>query len=375
MNRAPYELVLQSRVPDARPTYRFHTADGICSKRSFRTAELLLVDSLWDADPGRLLALEANYGVVGIVLASRAPAVDLVESSARATHLCERNAAENDRDVSVTLAADVTTFDDAFDSVAYAPKPYTPLSVGTQRIADALSVLRPGGSLYLAASKRTGLARYEACLRETAATVEGVAERDGCSLLEATRPRSFEPPTYVSLRTIRPDVDGTTLSLVTVPGLFSASRLDDGTRLLLESTTVEDGERVLDVCCGYGAVGAYAARVADCEVWLSDDDRVATSCAESSLSASGVDGTIVTADCAEGVADRTFDTVLCNPPTHAGSGVLSELFAGVRGVLAPDGELAVVHHRELDLRDRLSLFGTIERVRTGDEHVVLRATG
>lgn len=375
MNRAPYELVLQSRVSDARPTYRFHTADGVCSKRSFRTAELLLVDSLWDANLGHLLALEANYGVVGTVLASRAHAVVLVESSARATQLCERNAAENDRDVSVTLAAEVTTFDDAFDAVAYAPKPYTPLSVGTQRIADALSVLRPGGNLYLAASKQTGLARYEACLRETAATVEQVAERDECSLLEATRPRSFEPPTYVSPRAIRPEVDGATLSLVTVPGLFSASQLDDGTRLLLKSTTVEDGERVLDVCCGYGAAGVYAARVADCEVWLSDDDRVATSCAECSLSASGVDGTVVTADGAEGVTDRTFDSVLCNPPTHAGSGVLSELFAGVRRVLAPDGELAVVHHRELDLRDCLSRFGTIERVRTGDEHVVLRATG
>jgi 16S rRNA (guanine1207-N2)-methyltransferase len=371
VRRAPDELALQSQVPGARPVYRFHTADGVRSKRSFRTAELLLVDSLWEVDPGRLLVPEANYGVVGTVLADRATAAHMVESSARAAELCEQNAAENGGEVAVTLLADVASLDDAFDTVAYAPKPYTPLSVGKQYVSDCLSVLRPGGRLYLAASEGAGFARYEECCRGIAATVERISERDGCYLLEATRPRSFEPPAYVSPRTIRPKINGTTLSLVTVPGLFSASRLDDGTRLLLETASIEDGERVLDVCCGYGAIGTYAGRVADCEVWLSDDDRVATGCAECSLRASGVDGSVVTADCAEGVADRTFDRVLCNPPTHAGSDVLSELFAGIRGVLASDGESTVVHHREPDLRAHLSGFDRIERLRTGDEHTVL----
>jgi 16S rRNA (guanine1207-N2)-methyltransferase len=88
-----------------------------------------------------------------------------------------------------------------------------------------------------------------------------------------------------------------------------------------------------------------------------------------------VDGTVVTADCLEGVADRTFDRVLCNPPTHAGADVLAELFDGAHGVLAAAGRLEVVHHRALDLRRYLSRFDAIDRVRTGAEHVVLRATG
>ncbi|WP_254543963.1 methyltransferase [Halomarina pelagica] len=372
MRYAPYELALKSRVSGARSIYRFHTADGVCSKRSFRNAELLLVESLWETDLGHFLSLEANYGVVGVVLADRADAVHMASSSARATRLCERNAIENDADATTTLVADITTLDWSFDTVAYAPKPYTPLSVGQQRIADALSVLRPGGSLYIAASKRTGLTRYEQCLRELAATVEQRSEYDGCVLLEATRPPSFEPPTYATPRELGVEINGVTLSLITVPGLFSPSQLDSGTRLLLETTTIEDGEKVLDICCGYGVVGTYAGRVADCDVWLSDDDRVATSCAECSLRASGVDGTVVTADCAEGVADQTFDRVFCNPPTHAGADVLSELFSGIHDVLAPDGELAVVHRRELDLRAHLSQFDTIERLRTANGYVVLR---
>ena len=123
------------------------------------------------------------------------------------------------------------------------------------------------------------------------------------------------------------------------------------------------------------AIGVYAGLSADCEVWLSDDDRVATACAECSLEASGVDATVVTADCTAGVADRTFDRVCCNPPTHAGNGVLDELFAGIADVLARGGELTTVHHRDLDLRGYLSRFDRVETRRTGAEHVVLSATG
>jgi 16S rRNA (guanine1207-N2)-methyltransferase len=377
MRNAPYKLALESHVPDGRPVYQFHTADGVLSKRSFRDAELFLIETLWDADLdlGRLLCLEANYGVVGVALANRAAAVHMTESSARAGELCKRNAAENGVDASTTLVADVSALADSFDTVAYAPKPYMPLSVGSQRIAGALSLLEPGGSLHVAASKRTGLARYEGTLNELAASVERIAQRGDHVLLEATRPRSFDPPTYVSPRTIRPQIDGVTLSLVTVPGLFSPSGLDDGTRLLVETATFEDGETVLDLACGYGAIGTYAGRVANCEVWLSDDDRVATSCAECSLHASDVDGTVVTADCVEGVAGETFDRVVSNPPTHAGSGVLSELFAGAGDVLVPDGELTVVHHHELDLRPYLERFDATERRRTDGDHVVVRASG
>lgn len=374
MRRPSYELALESRGSGDRATYRFHTADGVCSKRSFRTAELLLAEYLWETDLGQLLSLEANYGVVGVLLANRAGSVQLVESSARAKQLCERNAFENDIGISTTLTADVATLEDTFDTIAYAPKPYTPLSVGMQRIADSLAVLQPDGHLYVAASKGVGLRRYERGLREVAETVEELAESDGCSLLQATRPQSFELPSFVSPREIRPEINGITLSLITVPGLFSPAEVDHGTRLLLEAATFDDGDDVLDICCGYGAIGTYAGRVGASDVWLSDDDRVATSRAECSLRASGVDGTVVTADCAEGVADRTFGKVLCNPPTHAGNGVLSELFAGVYKVLAPDGELTVVHHRELDLRDHLGQFTTIETVRTSHKHVVLRVS-
>lgn len=370
----PGELALDSRVSTGPDRYRFETADGVRSKESFRDAELGLLESLWEADLGQLLVPEANYGVVGTVLAERARAVHMTESSARAAGLCERNAERNRVDAAVSVVQWCTALDESFDAVAYAPKPYDPIVVGEQRIANALSALQPGGKLYLAASKRTGLARYEDCLRSLADDVTRRGTHGDQRILEATRPPTVDSPSYVSPRTIRATVDGIALSLVTVPGLFSHAELDAGTRLLLEAASVDDGERVLDLCCGYGPVGTYADLTADCEVVCSDDDAVATACAERSLRVSGADGRVVTGDCVEAVADRRFDRVLCNPPTHAGDGVLSALFDGVHDVLAPGGRLTLVHHRHLDLRRHLSAFDAVERRETGSEHVVLAVT-
>jgi 16S rRNA (guanine1207-N2)-methyltransferase len=321
-----------------------------------------------------VLVPEAGYGVVPMVLAD-ASGIDVraTESSARAAALCRRNARENGvADVTVALAADLAGLDGAYDAVAYAPRPYTPLSVGRQRLADACSLLRPGGRCYLAARERAGRARYASTLETIAGDVETVAERGDCTLLAATVD-GVDPPTYVTPRTLTPTVGDVTLSLRSVPGLFAAAGLDDGTRLLCEAVDPAPGERVLDLCSGYGAIGAYVARAgSDLDVVLTDDDRAATVCAECGLDATGVEARVVTADCLEGVSGP-FDRILCNPPTHAGSGVLAELFAGARAALAPGGSLAFVRHRALDLSEHLDGFSRVRTRREGAEHVVRTA--
>ncbi len=382
MTRSPTELVLDSRTMGGPDRYRFDTDDGLCSPDSFRTADLLLLDALWDRSPDRLLVPRANYGVVGVVLSHAGSDVTMTETSSRARNYCARNIARNDADAAVTLVADLVSpgrddcpaIDGEFDAAAYAPRPYVPVAVGKQRIADSLTALEPGGTLFVAATTESGGNRYANCLRNVATGVEVVAHRCGCEVLAATRPAVFEPPTYVDPRTLKASVDGVSLSLHTVPGLFAATGVDHGTRLLAEAADVADGDRVLDCCCGYGTLGAYAATVADCEVWLTDDDAVATACAERSLAESDAAGTVVTADGTAGVAGEVFETVLCNPPTHAGDRVLNDLFAGVRGVLAPDGVLWVVHHRSLDLSTHFRAFSTVETAAHGREHVVRRVS-
>jgi|GEM_PF-468124 len=382
-------LVLGSRTDAGPDRFEFHTAGGVDAADAFCPGELLALEHLWDRDCGRLRTVGARYGVVGVVLADRAESVRMTASSARAAALCERNAAENGVDATVELATGLASIDGRtgarVDTAVYVPEPYTPLEIGTRRLRSAVDSLAGDGALYLAAKPETGLGRYEDALADGATTVETVAERDGWSLLRAPgsaiatgsatadggRPVDGSEPPFDR---VEATVDGIDLELVTAPGLFAAGDLDHGTRLLAETATVADGDRVLDLCCGYGPLAAYAGRVADCDVWATDDDALATAAAERTLAENGVDGRVVTADCTAGVAHRTFDAILCNPPTHAGSGVLTGLFRGAADALARDGRCWVVHHRALDLDDPLAAFDRVETVASGDEHVVRSAS-
>jgi 23S rRNA (guanine1835-N2)-methyltransferase len=242
--------------------------------------------------------------------------------------------------------------------------------VGKQRLVDALSTLNPGGRCVLAGRPTGGLNRYEACLDRHADSVETLSKSGDVQVIAGTVSDPPDPPQFVEYNSVQASVDGIDLSLVTAPGLFSPTALDDGTRHLLETATVEDGERVLDLCCGCGPIGAYAASVADVDVVLADDDIRATDCARRTLDATGVNGTVRTSDCTRAVVGP-FDRVLCNPPTHAGAGVLGDLFAGVNDVLASGGVLSVVHHRRLDLSDHLSRVGSIVEQVDGAEHTVV----
>ncbi|WP_435115247.1 methyltransferase [Halolamina sp. C58] len=366
-------LELAAGVPDGPDSYRFHTADGVASPGSFRTAELLLLRSLHGAAPGDHLSVQSNYGVVGVGIAASAASVRMTEASARRARLCRRNAAENGADVHTAIVADIGRLLRRYDTASYAPESHTPIAVGKQRIADALATLRPGGRLFVAAADGAGGSRYADCLRELTGDCRTVASADGCVVSVAERPREFEPPRYVGPTRFTARADGVALPLVTLPGMFAAGRLDHGTRLLAAAATVDDGDRVLDLCCGAGPLGISAARTADCSVTLTDDSRIATRAATCSLRAAGVDGRVVTADGVAGVAGERFDRVLCNPPTHAGDGVLSSLLGDASRVLAGDGVLLVVHHRDLDLRPHLRGYRSVSERATGEEHVVVAA--
>jgi 16S rRNA G1207 methylase RsmC len=323
----------------------------VVSTEAFRTPELLLLRAIHGTDPGDYRSVQANYGVVGVALAASTESVRMTEASARRVRLCRHHAAANRVDARTAVVADHRRLRGGYDTAAYAPESHTPIAVGKQRIADAPEVLRPGGRLFVAATDGAGRSRCEDCLIELTGDCRTVTAADGCSVLVAERPASFEPPRYVSPSRFTVRVQGVSFPIFfTVPAMFPAGRLVDGTRLLAESATVEDGDRVLDLCCGAGPLGLYAAVVADCSVTLTDDSRVATRAAACGFRAAGVEAGVVTAD-----------------------SVLPSLLDGVRRVLRSDGERLVVHHRDLDLRPHLRGYGSVTQRNTGEEHVVVVA--
>jgi len=290
-----------------------------------------------------ILILDANYGVVGTVLATECPDnhVTMAETSARAADCCRTNAILNKAE-NVETELVPWSPDGEYDCLAFAPKPYVPTDVNKERLARGLSNITPGGQCYVATTE--GMDAYRTVLA-TACDEVTMVKTDAGSVITGRRERDFIANEYVTEREFRATIDGYTNRFVTIPSLFSPEELDTGTRALLRHTSVPDGARVLDLACGYGPVGAFVGAKTDCELYATDDNILATAMARQNYDRNGVRAvTVETADCLDGVADETFDIVLTNPPTHAGKGVTMKMLQGVRDRLADDGEFWLVYN-------------------------------
>ncbi len=60
--------------------------------------------------------------------------------------------------------------------------------------------------------------------------------------------------------TVKEEINGIDITCETGEYYFSPNRVDRGTRLMLETVPVREGDKVLDLGCGYGVVGIYAAK-------------------------------------------------------------------------------------------------------------------
>ena len=120
---------------------------------------------------------------------------------------------------------------------------------------------------------------------------------------------------------------GQEIRFLTDAGVFSRGEMDKGTALLLDALPEALEGRILDVGCGWGAVGvSVGKRWPGCAVVMCDVNaralELAARTARDNLAANGLAGTIVTADLrASGLPAGQFDLVVSNPPYFApGSG-------------------------------------------------------
>ena len=352
------ELRLDARVGDRTEPYAFLTRDGLDSKDEIRREDLALLETVSVQSDDDVLVIDGNYGVLGTVLGDIASDGETVitETSARAATTCRENAVRNGvENVTVELTADVGDLRNDFDLASFAPKPYDPVDAVKERISRAATRLSIGGTFYIAGTKNDGITRYAETLSELLTEVEQVSIEGACHVYRGEKDETFEPRTYLTEHEFRATIGEYTCRFLTVPGLFSWEALDDGTAALLRNVSVPDGSRVLDYCCGYGAVGAFVGARTDCELWATDDNVVATTYAEENFDRNGVTPeAVITGDGTDGVATETFDVILSNPPTHAGSGVTTKLFSGARDVLAPDGVFYLVANGIMQYDEKLA---------------------
>jgi 16S rRNA G1207 methylase RsmC len=153
------------------------------------------------------------------------------------------------------------------------------------------------------------------------------------------RPRSRSAP-----RTLRFLYRGELLTFVVDSGVFASHGLDPGTALLIENLTIGRTDRVLDLGCGWGAVGVAAAKAArDGRVILTEVNRRAARLAEKNLERNRIaNAEVRVGGFFEPVGEDLFDIIATNPPYRAGRLHVLRILSEAPAHLRPEGRLILV---------------------------------
>jgi len=140
---------------------------------------------------------------------------------------------------------------------------------------------------------------------------------------------------------------GYTLLFETDSGVFSRSGLDKGTETLLNALPGTVAGRVLDMGCGYGALGVSLKKAFPaCALTMADINRRAVQLAAGNAQRNGVAAETLESDGFTALAGRMFEWIVLNPPIRAGKKVIYRMFADAAQALAPGGALVLVIRKQ-----------------------------
>jgi len=143
-------------------------------------------------------------------------------------------------------------------------------------------------------------------------------------------------------------LDDLDFECATDAGVFSAGRLDPGTRVLLDTVPPPPGHGdLLDLGTGYGPVAlAMAARAPGATVWAVDVNQRALELCAGNAQAAGLPNVRCVAPDAPGLPGQ-FAAIWSNPPIRIGKPALHGLLASWLGRLAPGAAAYLVVQRNL----------------------------
>lgn len=162
------------------------------------------------------------------------------------------------------------------------------------------------------------------------------------------------------------------LQLISLPGVFSHGRLDEGTALMLQNMprikpSKVRNRRVLDMGCGTGVIGlSLLKRDPELEVTFCDVNAMALEATRRSLNANDLEGEVFASDMWSDVTER-FDLIISNPPFHTGQktdyDLADRFIRQAKKHLKRSGELRIVANRFLKYPDIIeATFGHCERI-------------
>ena len=167
------------------------------------------------------------------------------------------------------------------------------------------------------------------------------------------------------------------LNFMTDAGVFSKGELDVGSRLLLDALPAFTGD-VLDIGCGWGAIGVAIAKAnKNAKVTMVDVNRRALDLCRQNCQRNGVTAEVIESDGMAEVMGRKFDAIVTNPPIRAGKQVIYKMFADAAQSLNLDGALYLVIRKQQGAESCVkylkTLFNEVEKLDKSGGFWVLKA--
>jgi 16S rRNA (guanine1207-N2)-methyltransferase len=282
--------------------------------------------------------------------------MDLHQAERLTAELGEPNAAAR----AVTLP-DLWDLPAEFQTAVYMPARGGERELKIDMVEQAFHVLRPGGTFVVWSSYESD-PFFPSLLKKVFGRVHERREGPDTVLWcvrQGDRPRRRHEVTFQARV-----AGGEPCRFVSRPGVFSYGRFDDGARALAEVMEVRPGDRVLDVGCGCGTNGVFAAQRAGPEGFVAfvDSNVRATALAELNAPANSVAHfQAVASSRVEGPPEGSFDVALANPPYFANSSVARLFIDRARDLLKRDGRFYLVTRQPAEVAEPVAeTFGRVE---------------
>ncbi len=229
----------------------------------------------------------------------------------------------------------------------------------------AAFALKPSGRLYVSGPKDRGILTIAKRMKEMFGNVETLTISKGQRVL-CSRVRSGSPSASVTIAPLQ---------------VFADSKLDEGTRLLLDVMEVHTADQALDLGCGAGFIGLHIAREAPGgQVTMVDASLAAVAMAQQSVIQQSLTNVrVLPSNGARAVLDLRFSLVATNPPFHQGGiqtlQIAERFIRDAAQVLTQKGRFYLVANRFLKYEPALiSSFRNVQEVGGNTRYKVLLAT-
>lgn len=164
--------------------------------------------------------------------------------------------------------------------------------------------------------------------------------------------------------------------------IFSKDCVDYGTKVLLQAiyNQIQIKGDVLDVGCGYGAIGIVLSRVFEnVNIDMCDINNTAVSLTKNNVMANhcGKINNVFYSDAYDKVEKTDYDFIVSNPPIKAGKENLLKVLIGAYDHLKQNGELIFVikkkHGEDSVKKQLLNVFSSVEVIKRDSGYYILRA--